>query len=286
MKAAGPPQTFTGPLLIIFWPFTPVVARGATATAAVPRNLRGTIDHVRKEEDGGVLDILQFRPQAVRRIRDLGLIHDDAINLLGDIDGVCPVFHRDIQMDHPRFRRFPDDGRLRMTGLRPGWFSCGIGHRLRRQRLPYLPLIQTVPGIGDAGRGEAPAVSQIGGLVHGIAPPDGIAPDLAFLVPLEGKLVSFLLEQPLIFLPVEGLHPLQRVDAVLAYPVDVPFPFGLGLDPSPPGGNRVRRPHRPLIDEVGVVDVALHIDPVHVDVQVQDPAIAVVMERDDILAVL
>ena len=189
-------------------------------------------------------------------------------------------------MDHLRFRRFPDDGRLRTAGLCPGWFSCGIGHRLRRLRLPYLPLIQTVPGIGDAGRGEAPAVSQVGGLVHGIAPPDGIAPDLAFLVPLEGKLVSFLLEQPLIFLPVEGLHPLQRVDAVLAYPVDVPFPFGLGLDPSPPGGNRVRRPHRPLIDEVGVVDVALHIDPVHVDVQVQDPAIAVVMERDDILAVL
>ena len=189
-------------------------------------------------------------------------------------------------MDHLRFRRFPDDGRLRTRGLCPGWFSCGIGHRLRRQRLPYLPLIQTVPGIGDAGRGEAPAVSQIGGLVHGIAPPDGIAPDLAFLVPLEGKLVSFLLEQPLIFLPVEGLHPLQRVDAVLAYPVDVPFPFGLGLDPSPAGGNRVGSPHRPLIDEVGVVDVALHIDPVHVDVQVQDPAIAVVMERDDILAVL
>ena len=127
---------------------------------------------------------------------------------------------------------------------------------------------------------------QVGGLVHGIAPPDGIAPDPAFLVPLEDKLVPFLLEQPLIFLPVEGLHPLQRVDAVLAYPVDVPFPLGLGLDPSPAGGNRVRRPHRPLIDEVGVVDVALHIDPVHVDVKVQNPALAIAVERDDILAVL
>ena len=55
MKAAGPPQTFTGPLLVVFRPFTPVVGSGAAASTTVPRDLRGAIDHVRKEEDGGVL---------------------------------------------------------------------------------------------------------------------------------------------------------------------------------------------------------------------------------------
>ena len=133
MKAAGPPQTFTGPLLVVFRPFPPVVGSGAAATAAVPCNLCGAIDHVRKEEDGGVLDIRQFRRQAVRRIRNLGLIHDDAINLLGDIDGENAEAYR-IVLDGQkvggvvlRIDKDSAKGELELLFVLPEVHSKGIG---------------------------------------------------------------------------------------------------------------------------------------------------------------
>ncbi len=36
---------------------------------------------------------------------------------------------------------------------------------------------------------------------------------------------------------------------------------------------------------MGVIDIPVHIDPVGVDVKVQDPAIAVAVQRDDVLGI-
>ena len=160
MKVMGTPQTFTCPLLVVIRFLAPVIGGGAAATAAVLGDGRGLVDHSGEKKESGVLDILQFCPQAVRRIRSLRFIHDEVIDFFGDIDGVPPGIHGNLQMDLFRLRFDGPGHRLDRLGSRsddlcPSCRGWGVCRRFWRRLLLYLALVQLLPGIDNPGRGEA-----------------------------------------------------------------------------------------------------------------------------------
>ncbi len=146
MKVMGPAQTFTCPLPVVIRFLAPVIGGGAAATAAVLGDGRGLVDHSGEKKESGVLDILQLCPQAVCRIRSLRFVHDDAINLLGDVDGTDLAVHGNLQMDL-LWLRFDVHGlRLDRLGCRsadqyPSCRSWGVCRRFWRRLMLYLALM-------------------------------------------------------------------------------------------------------------------------------------------------
>lgn len=145
--------------------------------------------------------------------------------------------------------------------------------------------MQFCPRLQDSGWGKATSVPQLGVLVFDVSLIQGIAVVPPFFVHPEDHFISLRFKFLLIGFPVEGVHFLQSCDAVLGDQHGPFFVDLLGLHPSPALVNHVCRLSCPLADEMRVDDIPVHVNPVGVDVKVQDPALAVAVQRGDVLGV-
>ena len=147
--------------------------------------------------------------------------------------------------------------------------------------------MQFLPGIEDPGRGEVTAGTENGGLVPGIPFQNRVAGYLVITVASELYAVAEAPDVLLIAFPAEGrIHLVQNADTVLVYLPYIRFLDGFGLHPVPVLRDLVCGSHGPLVDAMVVIDLPVHIEAAGGDMEVKDTALAVVVQHDNVLAVL
>ena len=231
--------------------------------------------------------MLRFRPKRI--LQDNRILLEEIEYHFGNLNGVFPIPDRDRLSDLGRNRL---DGlllfRLRLRKFRsPGCDNLGRFGLADRHPAFRLSGVQFLPGIEDPGRGEVTVGTENGGLVSGMPFQDRVTGYLVLAVAPDLHTVAEPPNFLFVVFPIEGrFHLVQNADTVLVYLPYIRFLDGFGLHPVPVLRDLVCGSHGPLVDVMVVIDLSVHIDAAGGDMEVKDAALAVVVQHDNVLAVL
>ena len=231
--------------------------------------------------------MLRFRPKRI--LRDNRILLEVIEYHFGNLNGVFPTPDRDRLSDLGRNRL---DGlllfRLRLRKFRsPGCDNQGRFGLADRHPAFRLSGVQFLPGIEDPGRGEVTVGTENGGLVSGMPFQDRVTGYLVLAVAPDLHTVAEPPNFLFVVFPTEGrFHLVQNADTVLVNLPYIRFLDSFGLHPVTVCRDFVCGSHGPLVDAMVVIDLTIHIDTVGVDMEMKDAAFAVVVQHDNVLAIL
>ena len=121
-------------------------------------------------------------------------------------------------------------------------------------------------------------MTQQCGLVCGITLFDGVTTNLADIVTHDVDPIALCFQLRLVGIEVERVHFLQCLDAGIGNLVNVPFAPVHRLNPPALLIDFVRSQRGPFANHVLVIDIAVHVDAISIDMEMEYLTLTVVVE--------